>query len=82
MAQMNIRIDDTLKNQVEQLFGEIGLPVATAVNMFFKQCVRENRIPLDLSVDPFYSESNMNYLKNAIKEMEAGRKAEHELIEE
>lgn len=31
--------------------------------------------------DPFYSEANMNYLKQQIAEAEAGRFTEHELIE-
>ena len=45
---------------------------------------REKRIPFDVSVDPFYSESNMAYLKRVVADIESGKAdlTEHELIEE
>ena len=45
---------------------------------------REKRIPFDVSVDPFYSDTNMNYLKKVISDIESGKVElhEHELIEE
>ena len=33
----------------------------TAFTIFAKKVSREKRIPFDVSVDPFYSESNMRY---------------------
>ena len=43
---------------------------------------REKRIPFDVSVDPFYSESNMTYLKKVVEDMESGKAVlvEHELM--
>ena len=45
---------------------------------------REKRIPFDVSVDPFYSESNMVYLKKVVDDIESGKVVlvEHELIED
>ena len=45
---------------------------------------REKRIPFEVSVDPFYSESNMAYLKKVITDIESGKAnlAEHDLIED
>ena len=45
---------------------------------------REKRIPFDVSIDPFYSESNIKYLEQKISDYKAGKLkfAEHELIEE
>jgi DNA-damage-inducible protein J len=34
---------------------------------------REKRIPFEVSVDPFYSESNMKILKESIKQLEQGK---------
>lgn len=41
----NIRIDTELKKQAQKLFGELGLDMSTAVNMFLRQAVREQAIP-------------------------------------
>ena len=43
---------------------------------------RERRIPFDVSVDPFYSKGNMDYLKKVTAEIDAGtaRLEEHDLI--
>jgi DNA-damage-inducible protein J len=43
---------------------------------------REKRIPFEVSVDPFYSESNMRHLQRVLEDANAGRNMrEHELIE-
>ena len=52
MPQSNIciRMDENLKKQFEFLCNEFGLTMSTAINLFVKTVVRENRIPLDLSL--------------------------------
>lgn len=52
--------------------------------LFFRGIDCEKRIPFDVSADPFYSESNMAYLKKVIDDIESGKAAlvEHELIED
>ena len=58
--------------------------MTTAFTIFAKKMTREKRIPFEVSVDPFYSETNMRYLKKIITEIESGKAnlAEHELIED
>ena len=53
MAQSNIciRLDNDLKKQFDYLCNELGLTMSAAINMFVKAVVRENRIPLDLSLN-------------------------------
>lgn len=48
-----------------------------------KKVGREKRIPFEVSVDPFYSESNIRYLENIVHDIKNGKAnfAEHELIE-
>ena len=56
--------------------------MTTAFTIFAKKMTREKRIPFDVSVDPFYSESNMTYLKKVVEDMESGKAVlvEHELM--
>ncbi len=75
MAQtlINFRIDETTKKQMEQICNELGITMSTAFNIFAKKVIREKRIPFDVSIDPFYSESNMKALEKSIKQLEAGK---------
>lgn len=45
---------------------------------------REKRIPFEVSIDPFYSESNMSYLNKVVGDIESGKGVlmEHELVED
>jgi len=81
MAQINIRIDDTLKSQAETLFDELGLNISSAVNIFFKEAVRTQSLPLELKLDPFYSKKNMAVLEASVADADAGKLTERELIE-
>ena len=51
-TSMNIRTDTEIKKQAEELFSELGLNMTTAVNMFLRQVVRNQAIPLELSLKP------------------------------
>lgn len=86
MAQITLRVDDEVKKGAEQALDDIGLSMATAINIFLKKVARERRIPFELSAnpDPFYSESNIRYLEKKMEDYKMGRLkfAEHELIEE
>ena len=82
MAQVNIRIDDNLKERADKLFDELGLNMTTAFTVFIKAAIRQRGIPFDLTIDPFYSETNMRVLEESIRDADAGRLTEHELIED
>ena len=43
-----IRIDTELKTEAETLFNELGMNLTTAVTVFFRQAVRESRIPFEI----------------------------------
>jgi DNA-damage-inducible protein J len=84
MAQINIRIDNALKEQGEQLFKALGLSFSSAVSAFISQAVREGGLPFALTTrsDPFYNASNMEVLRQSIKDANEGKLTPHELIEE
>ena len=86
MAQkmINFRMDEDLKNQMEEVCREMGISMSAAFTMFAKKVTTERRIPFEVAADPFYSEENINELKRRIANLEKGITSlkEHELIEE
>ena len=83
MAQgtLSIRMDNTLKEQFHRLCEDFGMSVSTAVTLFAKATLREQKIPFEIASDPFYSEENQRHLARAIADLEAGKGTIHELIE-
>ncbi len=80
-TSITIRMDENLKKQAEILFEDMGLNMTTAFTMFTKAVDRQNKIPFEITADPFYSEENQRHLKKAITDLEAGKGQGHELIE-
>ena len=84
MAQtiVNFRMDEDLKRGMEEVCREMGLSMTTAFTIFAIKVSKEKRIPFEVAVDPFYSEANMERLRNAIIDAKSGKNmTEHELIE-
>ncbi len=87
MAQavnVNFRLDEDVKRSMEQVCAELGLSMSAAFTIFAKKVGREKRIPFDVSIDPFYSESNIRYLEQKMADYKAGKLkfTQHDLIEE
>lgn len=82
MAQISLRIDDEVKRNAEKTLDDIGLSMSTAINIFLKTVVRENRIPFELSADPFYNRENIVELERRVAAIHSGKSIlkEHELI--
>lgn len=74
MAQINITIDDNLKEQAERLFNDLGMNLPTAVDIFVRQSVRQGGIPFVItkSTDPFYNPANIRRLEHSIEQMKQG----------
>ena len=49
-VNISIRMDAEVKAQAEALFGELGMNMTTAFNIFVRQSLREGRIPFDISL--------------------------------
>jgi DNA-damage-inducible protein J len=83
MAQkvVNIRMEEDLKTRFENFCKATGMNISVAINMFVTKVVNEQRIPFEISVDPFYSEVNQKRLEEAVKRLNAGKGSEHELFE-
>ena len=50
-TNLNVRTDKELKEAAEKLFEELGFNMTTAINMFLRQSVRENRLPFELTMN-------------------------------
>lgn len=47
----NINLDPELKKAGQLLFANLGMDLTTAVTVFIKQAVREQRIPFEITMD-------------------------------
>lgn len=82
-SQVSFRIDEDIKRSAERALDDMGLTMSAAITVFLKKVGRERRIPFEISADPFYSESNIQYLNKIINGIEDGTRplVEHDLIE-
>ena len=72
MAQtmVNFRMDEKLKEKMEKTCKDMGLSVTAAYTMFATKVTREQRIPFEVTADPFFSEENMDRLRRNMAQME------------
>lgn len=87
MAQtvnMNFRIDKELKAEMEKICSELGMSMTTAFTIFAKKTCREQRIPFDVSIDPFYSKNNIEHIESIMNDVHKDKAhfSEHELIDD
>ena len=82
MGQTNItiRIDADIKKDAESLFAKLGLNISSAVNVFFRQAVREQAIPFKIKAktdeekyNEYFNDYNMKILAESIAELKAGK---------
>jgi len=82
-AMVNFRIDEELKKGMEQTCKDMGLSMTAAFTIFATKVNKEKRIPFDITAepDPFFSETNLNRIRQAKAEIKAGKGIYQELIE-
>ena len=79
-TNLNIRIDEDLKKQSEEIFSELGLTMSAALTVFLRQTVRSNGIPFEMRLNVPSDETleamqdvslnrNMSRSFNSIKEL-------------
>lgn len=84
MTTISAKIDNNDKTAFERICDSMGINISSAINAFVKATIRENGMPFAMkaSDDPYvYSEENMKYLKESIKQIEDGKGQVHELKE-
>lgn len=48
-TNINIRMDENLKEEFSKFCNDVGMTMTTAVNVFAKRAVKERRIPFEIS---------------------------------
>lgn len=77
-TNLNIKVDTDVRDQAKQLFGEMGLDMTTAVNMFLIAAIREKGIPFQLTTvaKQLSEEDAIAVLAGKLRTAEAQEKAE------
>ena len=78
---LNIRMDADLKESMEHTCKRLGMNMTTAFTIFAKKMSREQRIPFEVSVDPFYSAGNIAAIDEAAGQIGRGRAVEKTIEE-
>ncbi len=55
-ANVNVKIDASIKAHATQLFERMGLDQTTAIEMFYRQVIAERRLPFQPTVVPTLEE--------------------------
>lgn len=82
-AIITASVDAHDKEDFDAFCSNVGMNASTAINLFVKAVLRENRIPFEITpaADPFFSEANLAYVKKSVQELREGKGTAHELIE-
>ncbi|MBQ9267212.1 MAG: type II toxin-antitoxin system RelB/DinJ family antitoxin [Clostridia bacterium] len=83
---MNIRIEPQLKQDVEEVLNDLGMNIAEAVTIYFKQIVLTDSIPLQIK-RPRFNRKTLEAINEADKIMEEPEKYKsyndvYEMLEE
>ena len=77
MASITIRIDEDVKKDAEALFDKLGLSISGAINVFFRQAIREQAIPFQIKAankyEEYFNPYNMRILEESIAQAKAGQ---------
>lgn len=49
-ANVNVRIQENIKKQAEEILDMIGIPRATAIDLFYRQIILNKGIPFSLTI--------------------------------
>lgn len=66
MANINIRIDDELKEESKEILDSLGLDLTSGIKIFLKQVVLSNGIPFELTL-------NKPDIIHALEDIQSGR---------
>jgi len=71
-TQMNVRIDETVKQQAEELLQGLGLSMSTAINLFARAVIREQGLPFEVKYNTnYFTEQDIQKIDKALLKSEA-----------
>lgn len=57
MSSINIRVDDDIKAQAQELFASLGMDMSTAMNIFLRQAIAFGGIPFTIRQPRYNNET-------------------------
>ena len=88
-STLSLRIDSELKSEVEDILKQLGIPMTTAITMYFNQIKMYNGLPFTpkiinkpKSINDYTEEELVNELEKAIDEVKDGNGYTVEQVEE
>ena len=63
-TNFNMRMNKQKKTSLEELYGNLGMTLAEAVNIFFEKSLMEGGIPFDVKISK-YNEDTISAMKEA-----------------
>jgi len=60
LVTVNVRMEKSIKSEAEKLFTELGINMSTAINIFIRQAIRQNKIPFEISADKLFIPNKKN----------------------
>jgi len=88
MTNITIRIDENVKKEAESLFDKLGMSISGAINVFFRQAIREQAIPFSIRAKnaeekyaEYFNPHNMKILMESIEQAKSGQMVTKTLAE-
>jgi len=79
MTNITIRIDEDVKREAETLFDKLGLSISGAINVFFRQAIREQAIPFPIRAatreekyDEYFTPQVVQSILRSVEQAERG----------
>lgn len=75
LATITARVDEKDKASFDAFCSNVGLNTSTAINLFVKAVLRENRIPFEIAqtTAPFFPKADMAYMKEPVQKLQTGK---------
>lgn len=79
MTTFTLRFDEETKSRLDNLCDSLGMNLTTFFMIYVKKSIKEQRIPFELSNDPFYTKRNLEEIEEALEEIRRGETVEPDL---
>ena len=73
MTTVTVRVDDETKLKASNIAEDFGFDLSSVTRAFYRQMVRERRIPLNLSYEPTPNEQTLAAIHEAEEIAQTGR---------
>jgi len=66
VTNINIRVDNDIKKEAQDLFSSLGMDMTTAINIFLRQSIRVRSIPFSITADTIKKVPKLGCMKGKI----------------